>query len=456
MHNLIKTQLSKCKYLFVLILFTCSSNDDSVTTNPPDGNGQLPVAVNDAYNALEDTELLISTLLQNDTIVNNARITSINETTTNNGMVEDNRNGTYSYYPAAGFVGVDTFNYTICDTENSPNCSFATVTLMVEDEGSPTANDDQYQTVENNSITINSVLENDTLTDDASIFSVDNTNTFGIVELANGEIIYTPANGFLGNDTFTYTICDDDSPDATCSLATVTVEVLEALTFNIPAELMDYYQDLTFSANADLNYAELQDLTVTQHTTILSYGERHNYLYQADEDEGNTDNVILMYSGESRYWEEYTSNNNSYPTQTFNTEHVYPQSKLSSDDAVTDLHHLRSCDANVNENRSNYSFVNGSGTYGLIDTNTWYPGDEWKGDVARMILYLNIRYQEVFNSVGTLELFLQWNVEDPVSSFEIQRNNIIMGAQGNRNPFIDNPYLATLIWGGSPAENTWE
>jgi len=73
-----------------------------------------------------------------------------------------------------------------------------------------------------------------------------------------------------------------------------------------------------------------------------------------------------------------------------------------------------------------------------------------------MILYLNIRYQEAFNSVGTLELFLQWNVDDPVSPFEIQRNNVIVGAQGNRNPFIDNPYLATLIWGGTPAENRWE
>jgi endonuclease I len=42
-----------------------------------------------------------------------------------------------------------------------------------------------------------------------------------------------------------------------------------------------------------------------------------------------------------------------------------------------------------------------------------------------------------------------------VSLFEEQRNNVIEGAQGNRNPFIDNPYLATLIWGGNPAENKW-
>jgi hypothetical protein len=57
--------------------------------------------------------------------------------------------------------------------------------------------------------------------------------------------------------------------------------------------------------------------------------------------------------------------------------------------------------------------------------------------------------------VGSLSLFLGWNAEDPVSTIEIQRNNIIGGAQGNRNPFIDNPYLATKIWGGTAAEDRW-
>jgi hypothetical protein len=52
---------------------------------------------------------------------------------------------------------------------------------------------------------------------------------------------------------------------------------------------------------------------------------------------------------------------------------------------------------------------------------------------------------------------LKWNVEDPVSDFEDQRNPVIEGIQGNRNPFIDNPYLATLIWGGATAaEDKWE
>lgn len=233
------------------------------------------------------------------------------------------------------------------------------------------------------------------------------------------------------------------------------IVIANRIELNIPSEISDYYNDLAITSDASLNEQQLKEHTVDNHTTILSYGQRHQYLYNADADESNSDNVILMYSGESRYWEEYTSGNNPYQPQTFNTEHIYPQSLLGADNAVTDLHHLRACDGDVNSNRSNYPFIDGSGNYKL-GNNEWYPGDDWRGDVARMILYLNIRYGEDFNSVGGLSLFLKWNAEDPVSTFEEQRNNVIEAAQGNRNPFIDNPYLATLIWGGTAAENKWE
>ncbi|MCB4807530.1 endonuclease [Tamlana sp. 62-3] len=225
--------------------------------------------------------------------------------------------------------------------------------------------------------------------------------------------------------------------------------------FQIPSELAAYYSEVDFSATGTTLLNELHEVSESNHT-VLSYGARHNYLYSIDEDAANTDNVILMYTGESRYWEEYTSGNNPYSPQTFNTEHIYPQSLLTSEDAVTDLHHLRVCDADVNSQRSNYPYQDGVGNAMLLTASSWYPGDEWKGDVARMILYLNVRYGESFNKVGYEDLFLDWNEEDPVSSFEIQRNNRIEAAQGNRNPFIDNPYLATLIWGGDAAENSWE
>ncbi len=320
----------------------------------------------------------------------------------------------------------------------------------------PIAKDDFLVSIRNKKIVLSNLLLNDLQIKDSRITYFDTKSVQGgiIEDNGNETYIYTPVNGFTGEDSFSYTICNNANPPD-CSDATVTIQVLEPIVFNVPAEIIGYYEDLFMTSDQTLNFEQLEDHTVAHHTTILSYGQRHNYLYNADEDENNTDNVILMYSGESRYWEEYTSGTNPYPTQTFNTEHVFPQSRLESDAAVTDLHHLRACDAGVNEMRLNYPFTDGSGSYKL-ENEQWYPGDEWRGDVARMILYLNVRYGEEISKVGNLNLFLEWNAADPVSSFEIQRNNVIEGAQGNRNPFIDNPYLATLIWGGTPAENKWQ
>jgi len=439
-----------------VILFNCSNDSGSNVVVAPPVENEKPVAVNDSGTTIED-DLLNINLLSNDTVITGARITSIDQTTANGATIVDNRDGTYAYSPANGFVGTDTFNYTLCDNDPTPDCSTATVTIIVTDEGSPSAENDQVNTVKNAIVIIDSYAQNDSTIDDATINSVDSSGSSGTVTLNNdGTISYTPQTDFIGDDSFTYTICDDDTPNPTCATATITVSILDAISFNIPADLSSYYSNLFVTTDTSLNYTFVSDHTTNKHTTILFYGERHGFLYDADEDAINIANVILMYTGESRDEREYTSGNNPHSPQTFNTEHVYPQSRLSTDDAVTDLHHLRSCDANINSERNNYPFVAGSGTYQLINNNTWYPGDEWRGDVARMIMYLNIRYGETFDKVGTLDLFLEWNAADPVSPFELQRNSIIQGAQGNRNPFIDNPYLATLIWGGTPAENKWE
>ncbi|MGB0879321.1 MAG: endonuclease [Polaribacter sp.] len=220
-----------------------------------------------------------------------------------------------------------------------------------------------------------------------------------------------------------------------------------------PQELQTYYSNVDFNLTGIPLYNDLAAETIAKHINILGYSERHNYLYDADKDLTNSDHVILMYNGESRDKREYLSGNNAYSPQTFNTEHVYPQS-LIENTARGDLHHLRSCDVSINSSRGNNPFGSGSGSYGLVNS-SWYPGDEWKGDVARMIFYLNVRYNEPFADIGSLALFLQWNIDDPVSDFERNRNEVIASAQGNRNPFIDNPYIATVIWGGAAAENTW-
>ena len=221
-----------------------------------------------------------------------------------------------------------------------------------------------------------------------------------------------------------------------------------------PANLQSYYNGVDFSLTGTNLYNDLAIEIIASHTTFLAYTQRHNYLYNADEDASDPSKVILIYSGESRNENQYESGNNPNPTQTFNTEHVYPKSLLDNSNAEADLHILRSCDITINSNRGNKPFTDGSGIYKSIGS-SWYPGDDWRGDVARIVMYVNLRYNEPFTDVGSLNMFLQWNAIDPVSALEDQRNAIISGVQGNRNPFIDNPYLATVIWGGSAAQNRW-
>ena len=237
-----------------LLIYSCSNGGDNGTIIELPIINEKPVAVDDAISAVEDTELILADLLSNDTVISGSRITSIDTKSSNNGSIVDNRNGTYSYNSPPGFVGEDTFNYTLCDNDTTPDCSTAMVTITVIDEGSPLASDDNINGIENKAITIDDILGNDTLTDDAILTSVDNTNTTGTVTLnADNSITYIPQNGFIGDDIFTYSICDDDTPNSTCATASVTISVLEEITFNIPSELSTYYEDLAFTENHNLN-----------------------------------------------------------------------------------------------------------------------------------------------------------------------------------------------------------
>lgn len=414
-----------------------------------------PVANDDSYEVSENSNLDLNNFLENDELIDGASLSEINDEGLN-GSVVINEDGSLTYTSSNGFSGEDSFTYTICDTDETPACSTATITINVTDEGTPSAEDDRVViNTTTTEVVIDNLLDNDDLLDDAYLKSVDDSSTSGTAVLnSDGTVTYTPAAGFSGEDTFTYSLCDDDAEE-TCVIGTVTVNVVESISFNFPAYLEDYYDEVAFTRDPELLYDVLSSFTTVEHTNRLEYYQRHEYLYDADEDPSNPDNVILMYSGDSRPEDEYQQGDLS-TGETFNTEHIYPQSRLASDESKNDMHHMRVADVDINSERLNYPFTDGSGDYKLIDGDKWFPGDDWRGDVARMVMYVNLRYGEDFATVGSLELFLEWNIEDPVSAFEIQRNNVIEAAQGNRNPFIDNPYLATLIWGGEDAENRWE
>ncbi|MDT3405990.1 UNVERIFIED_CONTAM: hypothetical protein QE387_000307 [Pseudacidovorax intermedius] len=152
-------------------------------------------------------------------------------------------------------------------------------------------------------------------------------------------------------------------------------------------------------------------------------------------------------------------------------------------------------DARINQLRSNYPYGISTTTASNIYytfTNTskigksaipnwvytgrvYEPIDEFKGDIARSLLYFAVRYEGKLGTFnynnnmsppsdtnpldGTEErafdpayiaMLLQWHAQDPVSQREIDRNNAVYAIQHNRNPFIDNPSWVSAIWGQTP------
>jgi endonuclease I len=253
------------------------------------------------------------------------------------------------------------------------------------------------------------------------------------------------------------------------------------LSFLSYAQIPAYYNDVNLNLDGISLKNELATKVINTHVNYLSYSEiwYASRITDLDPNDSSNQNVLLVYG--------YNDNDGNYRTDRtrskyanggnngtdWNREHVYAKSlgtpNLGTSGPGSDAHHLRPCDATWNSTRSSKKFAPGSGTSGSV-SGGWYPGDEWKGDVARMMMYMYIRYgnQCKPTNVGVgsanatpdymIDLFLQWNAEDPVSQIEINRNNYHGNsantyAQGNRNPFIDNPAFATQIWGGPQAED---
>jgi endonuclease I len=247
-----------------------------------------------------------------------------------------------------------------------------------------------------------------------------------------------------------------------------------------------YYNGFNFSQTGTALKSGLANKITTTHTRELSYSQAENAIKVVDLDPGSTTNVLLVYGFSNNICPSSAADDNDHRRRNkeddgagascqWNREHTYAKSlgnpDLGTSGPGADVHHLRASDVQRNGERGSDKFIAGSGNSGPVGAG-WYPGDEWKGDIARMMMYMYLRYgnrclpKNV--AIGTVTasdpnmvaLLLQWNVEDPVSEYEDSRNNYLGNAnntygQGNRNPFIDNPYLATLIWGGPAAQNRW-
>ena len=263
------------------------------------------------------------------------------------------------------------------------------------------------------------------------------------------------------------------------------------------ASLPTYYKDINGKSGKSL-FDAVQKVTKEGYTSLGYDG-----LWGAFKttDKKSNGKVWDMYSDCS--WTFGSDQCGSYSSECdcYNREHSIPRSWFggSTSGPGCDIFHLVPTDGKVNGVRSNYAFgevSSASYTYDgakkgsaksitIIGGNTiagntgasvscsgtvFEPRDEYKGDFARgyfgtMIKWANGDYSafttgdggKIFStnySTGAfgltkygVALLMKWHRQDPVSQKEIDRNNGIQQTQGNRNPFIDYPYLAEYIWG---------
>ncbi len=202
-------------------------------------------------------------------------------------------------------------------------------------------------------------------------------------------------------------------------------------------------------------------------------------MMEVDEDPKNPQNIILFYTGRSCPKTHLDiGRNEDYShlgitlDDTWNREHLWAKShgfrNRGKDIAYSDVHNLRPADRTVNSDKGAKDFDWGGfankeaiGCY--TDKDSWEPHDDIKGDVARSLFYMAVRYEgdddkydlELMdktntygNRYGRLNTLLTWHKNDPPDKREERRNEIIATKyQKNRNPFIDVPAFAELIWG---------
>lgn len=232
---------------------------------------------------------------------------------------------------------------------------------------------------------------------------------------------------------------------------------------------LDYYTgDYSFSAlssqDSDALLDSLRTLLTETHTSTSSYNDCHYKAVRTDCENGDGQTISLLYTSYSATEADWINNN----SDGWNREHVWPQSLggFKTSGAGADLHHIRPSDIRVNALRGNRKYGNvtgGSTAMASIAANTpggtynstyFEPVDNAKGDVARIILYMYVRYggdsrytcssiTRVFQSVDVL---LEWCALDPVDTWEMGRNEVVENLQGNRNVFIDYPELAWLLF----------
>ena len=231
----------------------------------------------------------------------------------------------------------------------------------------------------------------------------------------------------------------------------------------------NYYSNLNGLAGENLIIALQEIISNPDLVRAHSYSDIKEILKDADVNPENSNQVWLVYTEQARSKIDFQTTSSNIGK--WNREHTFPRSRggfydISADSyadgideywqtsidstrhANSDAHGLRASDSPENSSRGNKHY----GDYNGPSENL----NSFKGDVARSVLFLSLRYNgleivngfpETVGQLGDLQTILSWNDLDPVDDFEKNRNNVIYNWQNNRNPLIDLPELVNYIWG---------
>ncbi len=216
-------------------MISASSPELVVKTSALQPVNTPPVANTDTYSTDQDTVLTatkITGVLVNDTDAENSPLAAIKVSDPKNGALTTfNSDGSFTYTPNQGFSGTDSFTYQANDGKDNSNISTVTVTVKAAQGGSkntpPVANTDTYSTDQDTVLSVaktSSVLLNDTDAEGDSLIVVGTTQPAHGTVLFNsnkGDFTYQPTAGYVGSDSFIYTVSDGQAT----STATVNINV---------------------------------------------------------------------------------------------------------------------------------------------------------------------------------------------------------------------------------------
>jgi len=257
---------------------------------PPQTN-QPPVANDDTFNVQYETTQVMN-VAANDVDTNGNLFPCqiiITQPPTKGVIISTTNDGKVAYYPNAGYTGADQFKYRIKDNLGAQS-NEATVNINVLIPNTPPdAQNDAYTTVRNTTLSINStngVLANDTNWQGQGTFQItsyqQNTAQGGTVTLnPNGSFNYTPPAGFIGVDTFTYTITSQTGYSDT---ATVSIEVKDPSSLPYARIRAINEQDITHpdghETRADIVIEFFADAGFTQPVSVANLSANYRELYR--------------------------------------------------------------------------------------------------------------------------------------------------------------------------------